>query len=226
MAMFRTEDYKTALCRVSFAHNLFEARKQGDGPTAREKFGATFIFPNAALTEKVQQPGGKMMSLQDLVAECIKGEWGDKGLKRAADGLIKSPFLKGDGKEARNKETGDLHPGMGSDVFFIRASANADRPPKVSSSAGAFVPASKEDVYSGCFGFAVLNCFAWHNDQNGDGVSFGIQMFFKKADGDRLGGGGSTDPDKWAEALPDTGAAPAATKSGAGAGGLFGSVME
>lgn len=227
MAMYRTEDFKTPTCRVSYARDLFKARVQGDGPTAREKFGATFIFPNAALREKVLQPGGgKMISMEDLVAECIKGEWGEKGLQRAAQGLIKSPFLRGDGPEARNKETGELHPGMGADVFFIRASANADRPPKISSSATAFLPATEEDVYSGCYGYAVLNCFAWHNDKKGDGVSFGVQMFFKRADGDRLGGGGGGSPDAWVETVPDIGAAPAATQNGAGAAGLFGGVME
>jgi len=225
MAMYRTADFKTPICRVSYAQNLFKARKQGDGPTAKEKFGATLIFPKAALTEKILQPqgayAGTLVSLEALVAEAITGEWGDKGLAKAKAGLIKSPFLAGDGKEARNKETGELHPGMGSDVFFIRTQANADRPPKVSSSASAFLAATEEDVYSGCYGFAVINAFAWSNPQNGDGVSFGISMFFKKSDGDRLGGSGNSNPDAWTENV-ETSAAPETTKGGAGAGGLFG----
>lgn len=229
MAMFRTPDFKTPICRVSYAQSLFKARKQGDGPTAKEKFGATLIFPKAALVEKILQPqgeySGKMISLQDIVAECITGEWGEKGLAKAKAGLIKSPFLAGDGKEARSKESGELHPGMGPDVFFIRVQANADRAPKISASATAFIPATEEDVYSGCYGFAVINAFAWSNPQNGDGVSLGINMFFKKSDGERLGGGGGGNPDAWTESV-ETGAAPDTTKTGAGAGGLFGSALD
>ena len=223
MAMFRTEDYKTGLSRVSYAQNLFTAREQGKPPNVRRKFGATLIYPNEAMKAKTCRTlQGKIVSLEDIVKEVILGEWGEKGLERAARGLIKSPFLKGDGKEARNKETGDLHPGMGPDVFFIRVQANEDRPPKISSTAvGSFVPATKEDVYSGCYGFPIINAFAWHNDENGDGVSFGISCFFKHSDGDPLGGsGGGGDPDKWIEKIEDTGDAPAV--GSAGAGGLFG----
>ena len=112
--------------------------------------------------------------LEKRVAETIVAEWGPKGIEKAKAGLIKSPFLAGDGKEARNKQSGELHPGMGPDVFFIRPSANKDRPPAVWWKD----PNKQEDettVYSGCYGKAILNCFAWHNDKSGDGVSFGIR---------------------------------------------------
>lgn len=223
MAMFRTPDFKTPDCRVSFAQNLFKPRKQGTDANAKEKYGATLIFPKSALTAPLcKLHDGTAISLQDIVAQAIVGEWGEKGLAKAKSGLIKSPFLAGDGKEARNKETGELHPGMGADVFFIRVQANADRAPKISSTPSSFVPATPDEVYSGCYGFAVLNAFTWHNDQNGDGVSFGINMFFKKADGERIGGSGATDPEQWVETVENTGAAPESTKGGAGAGGLFG----
>ena len=77
-------------------------------------------------------------------------------------------------------------------------------------------------MYSGCYGKAVLNAFAWYNEQNGDGVSFGIQMFQKLQEGERLGGGGGVDASQWMETVVDEGPAPEATRSGAGAGGLFG----
>lgn len=220
----RSADFKTPDALLSFAQSLFKARASADG--GKEKFGCTLIFPNNAKTAKLCQiPDGKggmkMVSLTDIVAGVITEQWGEKGLERAKAGLIKSPFLAGDGKEARNKTTGELHPGMGADVFFIRTTANADRAPQVSSTAAAMIPASQDEVYSGCYGFAVLNCFAWNNPQNGDGVSFGIQMFFKKKDGERIGGGSSS-PDAWTETVEDAGAAPDETKTGAGAGGLFG----
>lgn len=204
----RSEDFKAPPCVVSYAQSLFKPRSQEEGKAP--KYGATLIYPNAS----------KAM-LEKIVAEVIVAEWGVAGLERAKKGLIKSPFLAGDGKEARNKTTGELHPGMGPDVFFIRVSANEDRPPVVRYK-NPNVPATQDEVYSGCKGFAVLNAFAWNNPKNGDGVSFGIQYFQKTGDGERLGGSGGIDPEKWHEKIADEGDAPSETKQGEGAGGLFG----
>lgn len=204
----RSEDFKTPPCRLSFAQNLFKARAQEGG---KPKFGCTLIFPKS----------GDRSALDKAVKAVILEQWGEKGLERAKQGLIKSPFLDGAGKEARNKTTGELHPGMGEDVFFIRTQANESRPPVVRYK-NPNIPATEEEVYSGCYGFGVINAFAWHNDQNGDGVSFGIQYFQKTADGERLAGSGAVDPEKWHEKIADEGDAPDTTKTGAGAGGLFG----
>lgn len=205
----RSEDFKTPECRVSFAQNLFKARSMEEGKPP--KYGATLIFPDSA------RP-----MLEKIVAKLIVDEWGEKGLQRAKDGLIKSPFLSGTGKEARNKETGELKPGMGEGLFFIRVQANEDHPPVVRYKS-AMIAATPAEVYSGCYGFAVLNAFPWNHPTNGDGISFGIKYFQKLRDGDSLGGdGGSVDPEKWHEKIEDAGDAPASTKEGAGAGGLFG----
>ena len=207
MAKFRTDDFKTDECRLSYAFGLFKVQKNSSG---RETYGCTLIFQKSAMPKLAEQ-----------VKACIIGEHGEKGLERAKAGLIKSPFLSGDGKEARNKTTGDLHPGMGPDVFFIRPSANVDRPPAVRWK-DPNRQETEDTVYSGCYGKAVLNCFAWHNDQNGDGVSFGIQMFQKLREGERLGGSGGVDPDKWMETVADEGPMPDSVKQGDGAAGLFG----
>jgi ssDNA-binding protein len=210
MAKARSADFKTVECRLSFAQNLFKARSPEEGKP--KQFGCTLIFPKSARA-----------SLEAEVAKVIKEEWGEKeGLAKAKAGLIKSPFLAGDGKEARNKQTGELHPGMGPDVFFIRPKANEDRPPFVIWRS----PNTHEtetSVYSGCYGKAVVNIFAWHNAQSGDGISFGIQGFQKLRDGERLGGGGPADPERWAETIEDDGPAPESTRTGQGAAGLFGS---
>ncbi len=207
MAMARSEDMKTPLCRISFANNLFKARAQQVGGV--EKFGCTLIFPKTS----------DMSPLIQAIKKVIVDQWGEKGLDRAKAGLIKNPILDGAGKEARSKKTGDLHPGFGPDVVFIRVQSTREPVVRWKS---ANVPATEEDVYSGCFGKAVINAFAWHNDQNGDGVSFGIQMFQKLQEGERLGGAGGVDPDQWIEKIEDEGPTPDAVKSGAGAAGLFG----
>jgi len=205
--MERSADFKTPLCRVSFAGSLFKPRAQTPG--AVEKYGCTLIFEKSV----------DKSALENALKGVIIAQWGEKGLERAKAGLIKSPFLDGNGKEARNKSTGDLHPGFGPDVFFIRV--QSIRAPVVRWKSEN-IPATADEVYSGCYGKAVLNAFAWTNAQNGDGVSFGIQMFQKLQEGERLGGGGGLDPTSWMETVADEGPAPEATK-GAGAGGLFGS---
>ena len=108
---------------------------------------------------------------------------------------------------------------MGPDVFFIRVQANEDRPPVVRFK-DPNIPATQDEVYSGCFGFAVVNAFAWTNPQNGDGVSFGISYFQKTRDGERIGGSGQVDPEKWHEKIEDNGDAP--DVGDGGAGNLFG----
>ena len=205
--MERSTDFKTPLCRVSFAGSLFKPRAQMEGGV--EKYGCTLIFEKSC----------DRSALDTAVKNVIVAQWGDKGLERAKAGLIKSPFLDGNGKEARNKKTGELHPGFGPDVFFLRVQSIRQPVLRYKSE---HIPATEEELYSGCYGKAVLNAFAWNNVQNGDGVSFGIQMFQKLQDGESLGGSGGVDADKWMETIADEGAAPESTKGGAGAGGLFG----
>ena len=205
--MERSSDFKTDLCRVSFAGSLFKPRAQQEGGV--EKYGCTLIFPKTC----------DRTALDNAVRSVIVAQWSEKGLERAKAGLIKSPFLDGNGKEARNKKTGELHPGFGSDVFFLRV--QSIRQPVIRYKSE-HIPATEDEVYSGCYGKAVLNAFAWNNPQNGDGVSFGIQFFQKLQDGERLGGSGGVDAGKWMESVPDEGEAPEATRTGAGASGLFG----
>ncbi|MDE2096613.1 MAG: DUF2815 family protein [Patescibacteria group bacterium] len=176
----------------------------------RKKYGCTLIFPKS-----------DRAALEAKIADVIKAEWGDKGFAMAKSGVIKNPILAGDGKEARSKETGELHPGMGPDVIFIRVQSGEDNAPWVRWK-DKNTQETETTVYSGCYGKAVVNAFAWKNPEGGLGVSFGISGFQKLEDGERLGGSGGSDPDKWVETIDDVGSAPESTK-GAGAAGLFGS---
>ena len=206
MAKARSEDFPTPLCRLSFAQGLWEARAVNDGA---KKYGCTLIFKNK-----------DRASLEKPVRKVIEEEWGEKGLARYDKGAIRSPFLSGTSKEARNKTTGELHPGMGEDVFFIRPQSGEERPPTLRFRSEN-EPATKDELYSGCHGFAVLNAYAWTHPQSGDGVSFGLRYFQRTQGGDRLAGA-PLDPHKWFEQVEDDGDMPEETRSGAGAGGLFG----
>lgn len=208
MAMYRTELKKSPLMRLSYAYGLFNPQKDDKGnPT--DKYTVTLILP------KSDTAG--MKTLQDLVAEVVVGQWGEKGVDRFKKGLIKSPILDGASKSALDKE-GNHKAGMSDDVIFIRPITY--RKPKVFNAQ--VMPAGEDEVKSGYWGFAALNALAWHNPSNGDGISFGIDMFQVTKVDEVLGGGGGADPDKFFEAVggsdDDTGAQ---TAGGKGASGLF-----
>lgn len=205
--MYRTELVKGPLMRISYAHGMFKARAAAAGAT--EKFGATFVLPKA--------DAAGMKALQAMVAEAVTNEWGEKGIERFKKGLIKNPILDGAGKEAHDKD-GNLRAGMGADVVFIRATSINQ--PKVFNAK--VLPATEDECPSGYWGYPVINVFAWHHPQNGDGVSFGVSMFqVVKAD-EVLGGTGGGNPDDFFEKV-DTGAEDDGATAGAGgAGDLFG----
>ena len=200
-------DFKTPLGRISYSRDMFKARPNKNG---KLKFGCTLIFPK---TDR--------KFFEEIIMKVLVEEWGPAGIERAKKGLIKIPLLSGDGKEAHNKTTGELNEGMGPDVFFIRPTANEDRPPRVWYK-DPNKQETEQEVYSGCYGKAILHFYAWNQEESGDMVSAGISGFQKLKDGERLGGSGGIDPEKWSETIADEGPAPKSAKTGAGAGGLFG----
>ena len=210
---YRTELFRGPLMRISYAFGLFTLReKQSDSDKARKTYESTLIMPIS----------GDWSEIHKRIQECVVGQWGEKGAERFKNGLVRNPILNGDGKEARNKETGELHPGMGPDVKFIRVQANEAFPPAV------YTPSLMRiheagGLPSGSWGYPVLNVFAWNNASNGDGVSFGIDSFqlMKKAEGDEVlgGGGGRADPSKFFEAVKDDGTT---APKGADASSMFG----
>ena len=204
----RSETAKTPLCRLSYASGLYKARKVNEKST-KEVFSCTLIF------EKKERP-----FFEKMILGVINEAFGAKAPEMFKSGVIRNPIYAGDSKEARIKETNEIKPGLGPDVFFLRVQAGADRPP--------FViwkdpnrQETEETVYSGCYGKAVLQAFSWDDTQGGKGVSFGIEGFQKLKEGERLGGG-RADPAKYYETVEDMGDAPSETRSGAGAAGLFG----
>lgn len=194
--MFIGEQFKAGLARISYAPGLYT-------PSDKGRFMVTLIFPKTGLAP-----------LQNAVAATVKGEWGDKGVERFKNGMIKNPILPGDGKSARDNDTGELKPGMGSDVAFIRPWSNNAIPcfdPKV-------LPMDAKTIYSGWWGYPVLQAFAWNNAENGDGVGFWISMWQHIKEDEVIGGGGGrANPDAFFEKIAtedDAGAAPVSDASG------------
>jgi len=203
----RSTDAKTPLARLAFANGLFEMQTSDSG---RKSWTCSLLFPKTV----------DLSALHNLALEAAKEEWGDKAVGMIKDGIIKSPFLDGDGKQGKSKKTGEPHAGFPGHIF-IRCTSGEDYRPKLVNQK--VLPITdKADLYSGCFGYAVVNAFTWENKENGKGITFGISMFQKAKDGESLGGGGGGNPDEFFEKIADEGDAPAETKTGAGAGGLFG----
>lgn len=209
----RSEDVKTPLAIVSYARDLFEARERGDDDDNKRKgYGCTLIF----------KKGVDMTALHAAALEAATGRFGDKAAQLIKDEIIKSPFLDGDGKQGKTKDGEQKEELRGS--WFIRCSSGEDYKPKVFDRKRLPVM-TVEGCPSGSQVYAVVNAFAWENKKQGKGISFGVSMVqvVKAAEGDEvLGGGGGPDPDKFFDKIEDEGEAPASTKSGAGAAGLFG----
>lgn len=205
--MARSEDAKTGLVRLAFSDGLFTPQEDDKG---RKNWTASLLLPKSeslALYEK-------------MALEAATSEWGDKALQLFKDKMIHSPFLDGDGPQGKSKKTGEPHAGFPGHWFLRVKSGEAYRPTLIDRQKLPIVDKAK--LYSGCYGYAVVHCFTWENKEKGKGLTFGLSMFQFVKDGENLGGAGGVDIDKWAEVIPDEGAAPDSTKGGAGAGGLFG----
>jgi hypothetical protein len=208
----RAEDIKTPVNIASYTRDLFTARERENGTKG---YGVTFIF------DKEQD----LSKLHQNALEAAEAEWPGKPVREwIKDGTIKSPFLDGDSKQGRDQE-GNQRPELKGKTF-IRCTSGENFPPKVFGRNGVSRITDPSEIPSGSKTLGVVNAFAWENKKNGKGISFGVSIvqLHTKAEGAAvLGGSGSgPDPEKFLEKLSDEGDAPAETKSGAGAGGLFG----
>lgn len=212
MAMHRTELFggnvgpnALPMMRISYAMGLWKPRASEEGK--KPQHSVTLIGGEDAKAKLVAK-----------VIEAATGEWGEKAVDRLKNGLIKSPILAADGPQGRDKQTGELKPGMGPGLIFIRPSAQVEYPPKVFGPTG--LPMDPKDIKSGWWGYPVLNAYCWHNPKNGDGVSFGLSMWMHAKEDEVLGGEGGGDPSSFFAAVQ--GGADDKPTGGGGASDMFG----
>lgn len=208
--MARSADVHTPLARLAFTEGLFKVQTNDQG---RKSWNCTLLFAK----------GADISVLEKAALEAATEEWGDKAAQMIKDGIIKSPFLDGDGKQGKSKKTGEPHKGFPGHRFIRCTSGEEYRPKVVDRQINPVL--GREGCPSGSYGYAMVNAFTWENRENGKGITFGISavQVSKVATGDEvLGGGGGVDPEQAFEKIPDEGDAPSETKSGAGAAGLFG----
>ncbi|MBI2240268.1 MAG: DUF2815 family protein [Magnetospirillum gryphiswaldense] len=205
--MARSEDIKTPLARLAFTQSLFKPQDRDNG---KKQYGCSLLFAKSE----------DLSALQNAALKAATDEWGEKAVQWIKDGIIHSPFLDGDGPQGLNKKTGERHAGFAG-CRFIRVISGEDYPPKLFSKQVRPI-SGQEELYSGCYGYAVVNAFTWENKEKGKGISFGVSMIQVAKDGEKLGGGGGANPDQFFDKIEDEGEAPAETKDGKGAAGLFG----
>ena len=206
----RSQDAKTPEAIISFSKDLFTAKTNDKGV---KQYGCTLLF----------KKGTDLSGLVKLCLDACEQDWPGKAAGWLKDETIKSPFLDGDGKQGRSKSTGEPHKGYPGHTFIRCTSGEAFKPKVFDRQRNPVFDV--ESVPSGSKVFAVVNAYTWDTTEQGKGVSFGVSLVqvIEKATGDAiLGGGGGPDPDKYFDAIADEGAAPKETKSGAGAGSLFG----
>lgn len=205
--MARSEDMKTGLVRVAFVDGLWEPQED---EWKKIWWTCSLLIPKT----------DSIAPYEKLILDAGKAEWGDKFVQWCKDKIVHNPILDGDGPQAVNKKSGERYTGFAGHWFIRVKSGEQYRPALIDRQKRPITERSK--LYSGVYGYAVINNFTWDNEKKGKGSTFGIQMFQSTERGDNIGGGGGVDVDKWAETIPDEGDAPESTKSGAGAGGLFG----
>lgn len=212
--MATSQKAKLGLTRFGYVQDLFKTRTQESGA---EKFGTT-IYVSKTDTASLK-------TLENLIIEAAVNEgWGDEAKIRdlIGKGLIKMPILDGDGRQGMTADgtPKDGHAGH----FFIRASSGANfKPQVVDENVQPITSYDPARFKSGDYGYPVVSAFPWDHPKTGKGVSINIDAVQKIKAGESLGGGGGVDPDKFFKTEKvDAENAPDKTKSGAGAGGLFG----
>lgn len=173
--MKKTKEYKakvtgtkviTGEIRFSYCH-VFEPSNMGDG----EKYSVALLIDKD--DEKT------LACINKGIEEAIK--LGSDKLKGKVKG-IKNPLRDGD-----VDKDDEVYEGM----MFINASSKTK--PKVINSKGIEIKNS-EDFYSGCYGLASVNFYAY--DFNGNrGIACGLNNIMKTSDGDYLGGRAKAEDD-------------------------------
>lgn len=168
----------TGLVRFSFVQ-VFEAKAMEDG--AEPKYSVQILIPKS---DKAQ--------IELIMAEIEKAKaLGVKSGKLTA-GQAKSPNFKiplRDGDQHYEENPSGAREHCKGHMFF-NASSNVKFPPGVVN-AQRQVIMDKDELYSGCYGHAAVNFYAFAGKSVG--IAAGLNHVMKKKDGDRLDGRTSAD---------------------------------
>jgi len=162
----KATEVSTGEIRLSYA-NLFKPKAMTEGET--EKYSTAILIPK---TDK--KTYNAIIAAIEAAKQEGKGKWNGK-----IPPALKLPLRDGD----EEKPDDENYAGM----WFLNASS-VKKPQLVESVEGELVPITDPDeLYSGCYGRAALNFYAFAGKQKG--IAVGLNAIKKLRDGDALGGG-------------------------------------
>lgn len=151
---------------VRFSYvNIFKSRSFRDGQDA--KYSICLLIPkkNKAMVKQIRE------AIEEAVQEGISSTWGGKKPKN-----LRLPLRDGDVERA---DEAPEYEGM----YFMNANSK-DQPGVIDIDRSRIL--DPNEVYSGCWGWASVNFFAY--DSNGNrGIGCGLNNIMKTKDGERLG---------------------------------------
>lgn len=160
----------TGKVRFSYAH-VFEPHSVEEG--GQKKYSVSILIPKSD-----KKTLAKIEAAVEAATEAGKGKWGNKIPKN-----LKLPLRDGD----EEREDDENYAGM----MFVNASSNS-KPGIVDANLDALM--DQDEFYSGCYGRASLNFYAFNVSGN-KGIACGLNNLQKLEDGDRLSGGASAEED-------------------------------
>lgn len=187
---------KTGKVRFSYA-KVWEATQMVNPktgkPEGKKKFSVVLLIP------KKDKAG--IRDIQDAIkaAETLgyAKEWKGRNVK-----YIEECLHDGDEKFDSDPEKYDVYKGH----MYLSPKANENRPPQVCKIVSGRVEAitERDEFYSGCYGKAVVNFFAYEY-MGKFGIGVGLNSVLKLEDGENLGGGYSNAEDDYAEEVDENG---------------------
>jgi hypothetical protein len=162
--------------RISYAY-LFEPRP-AQAPGQKQKYGASLLIPKTAAE-----------TYKKILAEIdrVKVEYKANNPKAGWIANPKLTLYDGDGTRPGGEEFGQEAKG-----HWVLSTSSQRQPIVVDQAKNPILDSNQ--VYSGCFGLAVINFYAYDTAGN-KGIACGINGFMKTGDGEKLGGGGVSNSD-------------------------------
>lgn len=164
--------------RLSYVH-IFQPEAAADGAT--KKYSVSLLIPK---TDKALL--GKIKAAIEAAKQAgLAHEFGGK-----IPANLKNPLRDGDLERPDDKSYAGC--------WFINASSKTKpgvvKRMKINGENKLVEVTNEEDVYSGCYGFASVNFFAFNNAGN-RGIAAGLNNILKTRDGEYLGGRASAETD-------------------------------
>lgn len=166
--------------KVRFSYvNIFRSKSFGDGQDA--KYSISLLIPknDTAGVKKIKD------AIEKAVEEGISSRWGGKRPKN-----LHLPLRDGDEEREAPEYEG---------MYFMNANSTT-KPGVVDKNLEEIIDA--EEVYSGCWGRASVNFFAY--DSNGNrGIGVGLNNIQKLSEGERLGAARASAEDDFGDGFED-----------------------